>query len=171
MPRHILILGAAALLLSASAPVGRAAIVMPRSVVGSGAGGGAGGSYQINGTVGQAAIGRLGGPSWLHEAGFWSGPPVPTAAETVPGTFWIGQNYPNPFNPTTTIRYSLAKAARVELKLYDPAGRQVALLVDADQAAGIQEVTLRADDLASGVYFYRLVAGDFRQTRKLVLLK
>jgi hypothetical protein len=168
MQRHILILGLLALLPASPA---LAQLAMPRSVVGSGAGGGAGGGYQINGTVGQAAIGRLGGPSWLLEAGSWSGPPVPTGAETVPGTFWIGQNFPNPFNPTTTIRYSLAKAARVELKLYDPTGRQVALLVDADQAAGIQEVTLRADDLASGVYFYRLIAGDFRETRKMLLLK
>ncbi|MBM4118674.1 T9SS type A sorting domain-containing protein [bacterium] len=170
MRQTFLILGAGALLLAAAVP-GRAAIVMPRSVIGSGAGGGAGGGYQINGTVGQAAIGRLGGPTWLHEAGFWSGPPVPTAAATVPNNFWIGQNYPNPFNPTTTIRYGLAKAGPVELSLYDPTGRRVAVLVNENQAAGVQEVTLKADDLASGVYFYRLVAGDFRQTRKLVLMK
>ncbi len=169
--RQLSMLLGATCLLAASAMPGRAAIVMSRSVVGSGAGGGAGSGYQINGTVGQAAIGRLGGPSWLHEAGFWSGPPLPTAAETVPGSFWIGQNYPNPFNPTTTIRYGLPKAARVELALYDPTGRRVALLVDEDQAAGVQEVTLRADDLASGVYFYRLVAGDYRETRKMLLVK
>jgi hypothetical protein len=171
MKRSILLLGLAALLIAATAPPGLAAIELPRSVVGGGGGGAGGGAYQIVGTVGQAAIGRLGGPSWLHEAGFWAGPPSPTAVDEIPAAPWLGQNYPNPFNPTTTIAYGLPKAARVELALFDPAGRRVALLVDEDQAAGRQEFTLRADELPSGVYFYRLVAGDFRETRKLVLLK
>ncbi len=170
MRTPLLLLGLAAALLAAASP-GLAVIEMPRSVVGGGGGGGSGGAYQIVGTVGQAAIGRLGGPSWLHEAGFWAGPPVPTAVDEIPAAPWLGQNYPNPFNPTTTIAYGLPKAARVELVLYDPSGRRVAVLVDQDQAAGRQEFTLRAGDLASGVYFYRLVAGDFRETRKLVLLK
>ena len=166
----LLMLGLAALLLAAASPA-LAVIEMPRSVVGGGGGGGSGGAYLINGTVGQAAIGRLSGPSWLHEAGFWAGPPVPTGAEELPAAPWLGQNYPNPFNPTTTIAYGIPKAARVELALYDPTGRRVALLVDQEQEAGRQEFTLRAETLASGVYFYRLVAGDFRETRKLVLLK
>lgn len=169
--RRLVIIGPGSLLILAlNLPV-FAQTQLPRSVVSSGAGGGSSGGYQINGTVGQAAIGRLSGPSWLHEAGFWSGPPIPTAAEGTPAVFWLGQNYPNPFNPTTTIRYGLPKSAHVELRLFDPTGREVGVLVDAEQAAGQQEVTLRADDLPSGIYFYRLVAGDFRETRKLVLLK
>jgi hypothetical protein len=170
MRRALLIFGLVAALLAAASPA-LAAIEMPRSVVGGGSGGGGGGAYQIVGTVGQAAIGRLAGPAWLHEAGFWAGPPSPTAADEIPAAPWLGQNYPNPFNPTTTIAYGLPKAARVELKLYDPTGRLVAVLVDQQQDAGRQEFTLRAETLASGVYFYRLVAGDFRETRKLVLLK
>jgi hypothetical protein len=170
MRRALQIFGLVAALLAAASPA-LAAIEMPRSVVGGGSGGGGGGAYQIVGTVGQAAIGRLPGPAWLHEAGFWAGPPSPTAADEIPAAPWLGQNYPNPFNPTTTIAYGLPKAARVELKLYDPTGRLVAVLVDQQQDAGRQEFTLRAETLASGVYFYRLVAGDFRETRKLVLLK
>lgn len=170
MRTPLLLLGLAAALLAAASP-GLAAIELPRSVIAGGGGGAGGSAYQIVGTVGQAAIGRLGGPSWLHEAGFWAGPPSPTAADEIPAAPWLGQNYPNPFNPTTTIAYGLPKSAHVELALYDPAGRRVAVLVDADQAAGRQEFTLRADALPSGVYFYRLVAGDFRETRKLVLLK
>jgi len=170
MRTPLLLLGLAAVFLTAASP-GLAAIEMPRSVIGCGGGGAGGGAYQLVGTVGQAAIGRLGGPSWLHEAGFWAGPPSPTAVDEIPAAPWLGQNYPNPFNPTTTIAYGLPKAAHVELALYDPTGRRVAVLVDADQAAGRQEFTLRADDLASGVYFYRLIAGDYRETRKLVLLK
>jgi hypothetical protein len=170
MRTPVLLLGLVAALLAAASP-GLAAIQMPRSVVASGGGSAAGGAYQIVGTVGQAAIGRLAGPGWLHEGGFWAGPPSPTAVHEIPAAPWLGQNYPNPFNPTTTIAYGLPKAAPVELALYDPAGRRMALLVDEEQAAGRQEFTLRADELPSGVYFYRLVAGDFRETRKLVLLK
>jgi len=80
-------------------------------------------------------------------------------------------NYPNPFNPTTTIKYDLPTASRVSLKVYDILGREVRNLVDGFRNAGSHEVTLNATDLSSGVYFYRLNAGDFVETKRLLLLR
>ena len=86
------------------------------------------------------------------------------------------QNYPNPFNPTTTISYSIPSvgtghAPTVQLKIYDILGRDVATLVNKEQSSGNYIVTFNASRLASGIYFYTLRAGDFVQTKKLVLMK
>ncbi len=89
----------------------------------------------------------------------------------VPSQVNLDQNYPNPFNPRTTIRFALPKAARVSLKVYDILGREVATLLDGFSEAGEKSVEFKASHLASGVYFYRLMAGDFVETKKLVLLK
>jgi len=165
-PRRLL---AVAVLLLGT-PAG-AQIQMPRSVLGSGAGGGTGANGSVDGTLGQPAIGRFAGPAWLHEAGFWAGPPFPTPAGEAPLVFGLDQNFPNPFNPVTTIRYTLPVAGHTDLRLYDVGGRELARLVDADEAAGGHAVTLHADGLASGVYFYRILAGRHRETRKLILLR
>ncbi|HXF99332.1 MAG TPA: T9SS type A sorting domain-containing protein [Bacteroidota bacterium] len=89
----------------------------------------------------------------------------------VPLHFELFQNYPNPFNPTTTIRYALPRSARVNLSIYNILGQHIATLIDETQEAGVKTVTFHADNLASGVYFYRLEAGNFVQTKKLVLLR
>lgn len=86
-------------------------------------------------------------------------------------SYALAQNYPNPFNPTTTIQYSLANAGNVSLKIYDVLGREVANLVNGRQAAGEYTVQFNAANLASGIYFYRLQAGDFVQTKKMMLVK
>jgi len=80
-------------------------------------------------------------------------------------------NYPNPFNPTVQISFSLSKAARVTLVVFNTTGQQVAALVDEQKDAGEHTVTWNGSDFASGVYFYRLTAGDFAETKKMVLLK
>ena len=80
-------------------------------------------------------------------------------------------NYPNPFNPRTTIYYSLPKSGKVQLSIYDLKGYEVARLIDGEQPAGYRQVTWDASEVASGIYFYRLTAGDFVLTRKMVLLK
>jgi len=87
--------------------------------------------------------------------------------------FLLGQNYPNPFNPETFIVYSLGFRGYVTLKLYDVLGNEVATLVDEEKAAGSYEYKLSTPNLklSSGVYFYRLQAGDFTATKKMVLLK
>jgi hypothetical protein len=89
----------------------------------------------------------------------------------LPLTFALDQNYPNPFNPTTTVRYDLAKTTDVSLRVYNMQGQMVRELVSGLQNAGRYELQFNADNLASGVYVYHLQAGDFSQTRKMVLMK
>ncbi|HOJ18417.1 MAG TPA: T9SS type A sorting domain-containing protein [Ignavibacteriaceae bacterium] len=89
----------------------------------------------------------------------------------IPKTFALMQNYPNPFNPTTTISYQIPAESNVKLLLFSVTGEQVRELVNSNQSAGRYNVTLDASGLASGTYIYRLVAGDFVSTKKLVVLK
>ncbi len=90
---------------------------------------------------------------------------------TIPTTYNLFQNYPNPFNPSTEIRYDLSARARVVLKVFDMLGREVATLVDGIKEAGSHDVIWNAGRSASGVYFYRLQAGDFVRIRKMVVLR
>jgi photosystem II stability/assembly factor-like uncharacterized protein len=95
----------------------------------------------------------------------------PNLIAQIPNQFALEQNYPNPFNPTTTISYQLPAIATVELKIFDVLGRDVQTLVNERQSAGIHSVIFDARDLSSGVYFYRLQAGNYRASKKLLLLK
>jgi hypothetical protein len=88
-----------------------------------------------------------------------------------PATSVLIQNYPNPFNPTTVISYQLPVASNAELGVYDLLGREVAMLVNERKPPGSYEVTFNATALTSGVYFYRLTAGSFVQTRKMLVIK
>ncbi|HKJ46650.1 MAG TPA: T9SS type A sorting domain-containing protein [Balneolales bacterium] len=90
---------------------------------------------------------------------------------TIPSDFRLGQNYPNPFNPTTTIRYKIPARAHVRLMIYNVLGQRVKTLVNKEEAPGQYSVQFKALRLDSGVYLYRLRAGNFVQTKKLVLLK
>jgi hypothetical protein len=86
-------------------------------------------------------------------------------------TFVLNQNYPNPFNPTTTISYSIAGDSHVSIKIYDIMGAEVAELVNIQQPAGNYQVSFDASNLSSGIYFYRLNAGDYTSVKKMTLLK
>ncbi len=90
---------------------------------------------------------------------------------TLPEAYALDQNYPNPFNPSTTITFSLPHASHVSLKVFDLLGQEVATLVNGNQTAGPHEVTFNAAGLSSGVYFYKLVSGDFAQVKKMSLVK
>jgi Zn-dependent metalloprotease len=93
-------------------------------------------------------------------------------SETVPPDhFALYQNYPNPFNPSTTIEFALPKPAFVTLKVYNLLGEQVATLVSEQRSAGIHKLNWDARGLASGVYLYRLEAGEFMQTKKSILMR
>ena len=92
-------------------------------------------------------------------------------SNSVPNNFKLYQNYPNPFNPTTIINFEIPKAGDVRLTIYDVLGRLVKILVNEHKTPGKYSYTFNASGLASGVYFYSLTAGDYRDTKKLVLLK
>jgi hypothetical protein len=89
----------------------------------------------------------------------------------IPKAFALQQNYPNPFNPSTTIRYDLPKTSHVTLKVFNALGQEVVTVTDELQEEGHKAVEFDASHLPSGVYFYRLQAGDFVQTKKLILLR
>ncbi len=97
----------------------------------------------------------------------------------LPSKFSLSQNYPNPFNPATTIKYTVPVAVKtlhatsqlVQLKIYDVLGKEVVTLVNKQQSPGNYSVTFNASNLPSGIYFYKLTAGNFSQIRKMILLK
>jgi hypothetical protein len=97
--------------------------------------------------------------------------PVVEVEVEVPNTFALSQNYPNPFNPVTQIRYQLPVNSQVKLMIFSITGELVTTLVDENQPAGNYTVPFDASALASGTYIYRLVAGDFVSTKKMVVLK
>jgi len=95
----------------------------------------------------------------------------PTSSISTPLEFSLFQNYPNPFNPTTTIEYSLKEAGNVKLVVYDLIGRQVKTVVNSRKSAGQHRVSFSAGALSSGIYFYRLEAGNYTETKKMLVLK
>jgi hypothetical protein len=90
---------------------------------------------------------------------------------TIPAEFTLEQNYPNPFNPSTTIRYSVPSESKIKLSVFDVSGSEIETLVNQQQPAGNYSVEFNASHLSSGIYYYRMSAGSFSQTRKLILLK
>lgn len=94
----------------------------------------------------------------------------PIAGE-VPVNYSLQQNYPNPFNPVTNIKFSIPKAGFVKLVIFDVTGREISTLVSQSMKAGNYVVDFDASSLTSGVYFYRIEAGEYRQTKKMVLIK
>jgi hypothetical protein len=101
---------------------------------------------------------------------FWNGD-AGAEKPPVPQTFALDQNYPNPFNPSTTIHYAVPTAGQVTLRVFDVTGREVATLDEGTRQPGRYSVVWDASDVAGGVYFYRLTAPGFTETRSVVLLK
>ncbi|HMQ79773.1 MAG TPA: T9SS type A sorting domain-containing protein [Ignavibacteria bacterium] len=89
----------------------------------------------------------------------------------IPGNFSLEQNYPNPFNPSTLIKYSVAENVSVRLSVYDVLGREVAVPVNEFKTAGSYEVSFNGDNLGTGVYYYRIDAGSFTETKKMLMIK
>ncbi len=112
-------------------------------------------------------------PAFVWLANYVKNNPMAVRDDThgQPSSFTLDQNFPNPFNPTTNIRYSIPFATKVVLRVYDILGREVRTLVNTVQAPGQYTVTLNAQRLASGVYFYRINAGDFSATKKFVVVR
>lgn len=103
-------------------------------------------------------------PVTVALSGLYSGPEVPDV-------FALNQNYPNPFNPSTEIAFDLPTASHVELTVFNILGQKVETLVDSEREAGSYTVTWDASPYSSGVYFYRISAKDFTETKKMLMLK
>jgi hypothetical protein len=121
-------------------------------------------------------------PIWsrLHggQLSVWTAPLIDTTSVTIvdsesfePKEYFLFQNYPNPFNPSTTISYQLPKAEFVTVKIFDTIGNEVKTIVKENKPAGVHEVNFDASQLSSGIYLYRIDAGTFHQSKKMLLVK
>ena len=140
------------------------------------------GSLEIDGSVYVAPAYDIEGNSRpdpqgsMPDMGAYESPIGPDAVEIEPDrdlplSFMLDQNYPNPFNPSTTITYQVPNPAEVELSIYNLLGQKVATLVSKKQPAGQYQVEWDASGLASGIYYYMIKAGEFRQVKKMVLVR
>ncbi|MFH0990089.1 MAG: endo-1,4-beta-xylanase [bacterium] len=120
-----------------------------------------------------SGVNAYGEGSFSPAAGFQTGDLISGTEEqqAIPMNFSLAQNYPNPFNPSTTIEFSLPIESKVKLSVFDLLGREVAVLVDDNKSAGTYRTTWDEKGFSSGMYYYRLQAGEFVQTKKLLLLK
>ena len=96
---------------------------------------------------------------------------VDGSSKDLPTRFVLRQNHPNPFNPSTNIIYSIPQNVKVQIKIFDILGNEIETLINEEKPAGTYKITWNAENLPSGVYFYQLRAGDFVQTKKMLLLK
>ncbi len=96
---------------------------------------------------------------------------IESIAEQMPGDFILYQNYPNPFNPSTKIKFELKNRSFVQLSIFDMLGREITKLVDGEFESGSHEVTFDAKELASGIYFYKILVGNKQEVKKLILSK
>ena len=96
---------------------------------------------------------------------------VEDAQNPIPTEYKLDQNYPNPFNSSSVIKYSVPKSSQVTLKIFNTLGEEIETLVNEEKSAGTYELNWNAANLPSGVYFYRLQAGDFFETKKMIYLK
>ena len=96
---------------------------------------------------------------------------IKNITNSIPTEYKLDQNYPNPFNPTTKITYQLPEKSIVTLKVYDILGKEIVELVNETREAGNHEVIFNVNNLSSGIYYYQIKAGDFIQSKKMLLIK
>ncbi|MCK6606343.1 MAG: T9SS type A sorting domain-containing protein [Ignavibacteriaceae bacterium] len=132
-------------------------------------------NFSVKGVMGEYASGKAESPGYGLLLGSVNGVGIITDLDEnlteMPYTPELSQNYPNPFNPSTTIRFTVAKEADVKLVVYDMLGAEVETLVSEQKLPGTYTVKFDGSRLASGVYIYRLSAGDFVSVKKLMLMK
>jgi hypothetical protein len=146
------------------------------NVVGIGGGDMSSASYRAGTTIGQTAVGFITSTSYQGFIGFWQIDTVSTGisedahwSATEPLVTMLGAPYPNPCPGQATIRYSLASASRVDIRLFDLSGRASSTLVSSAQPAGRYSLHLDAQRLADGIYFLKMRTPDYQATRKLVI--
>lgn len=143
-------------------------------LIASGGGRLTGTSFSITGSAGQSAIGLLSG-EYRIQAGFWfEAFHMPAAAPEVEGilplTYALAPSFPNPSHLPTTIRFALPRTSHVSIRLFDVSGRQIGVLMDRTVEPGYHSLKLDSFGLRSGIYYCQMVAGGFKQTRRLVIL-
>ena len=153
-----------------------AQLQVPISVFSNGGSSISGGNYQINGTLGQSLIGSVGSSNNMNLIGFWYTTEgfvtdIQEEQNPLPTEYFLSQNYPNPFNPATKIKYGVKERNNIKIAIFNTIGEEVKILANELKEPGSYEIEFNASSLPSGVYFYRLQAGDFVQTRKMILLK
>lgn len=147
------------------------------SVIGSGGEKSSNESFILTGTVGESFIGSSVNASNQNFAGFWYVyyndviTSVEDQQEIIPTVFKLEQNYPNPFNPSTIIKFAVPEKSNVLIKIYDILGGEVATLVNEELETGWYERSFNASSLASGIYIYRMNAGNFISTKKMLMVK
>lgn len=137
------------------------------------------GSALVRSALGQPFAGNANGSNSAVESGFLADTGLvsfPTLGvkdmpEGVPVAYSLRQNYPNPFNPSTSISFGVPGRTHVFLRIYNLLGQLIATLVDDDRSPGVYSVTWDAGNMPSGMYFYRLEAGKFMETKKMVLVR
>lgn len=151
---------------------------IPVSVISSGGEKISSASYILSSTVGEPFIGKTVNVSNQHNVGFWYvyNQSTITAVETeedatIPSVFKLDQNYPNPFNPSTVIKFGVPERSNVLLKIYDILGEEVATLVKEEMDAGWYSIDFNASGYSTGVYIYRMQAGNYINTKKMILVK
>lgn len=167
-----LLIAVSCIALSAASAFAQYTIVT--SVIGSGGGPMSNNTYVMNGTVGQAVIGLTSGSVYNAEQGFWHSLSLTQDVRPIGGAngYDLEQNFPNPFNPSTVIRFSIPERVKVTLKVMNLLGEEVKRLIDGEfYDAGTYDVDFLDTGLPSGTYVYRLEAGNFVKSRKMVLAK
>ena len=150
---------------------------MPISVISSGGEKQSNSSYSLVGSLGLMGVGQMTNTTHTMQAGFWNAyyqaviVNVEDEEAGLPMTYKLEQNYPNPFNPSTIIKFAVPERSMVQIKIYDILGSEIVTLVNEEMEMGWYEKVFNASGYASGMYIYRMQAGDYISTKKMLLVK
>ena len=134
-------------------------------------------NFFLNSTIGESFIGKTSGTANQHNVGFWDVykqnaiTKVEKEDETIPTSFKLEQNFPNPFNPSTIIKFGVPERSSVVIKIFDILGGEVMTLINEEMEAGWYSREFNAPNYSSGIYIYRMQAGTYVNTRKMILIK
>ncbi len=149
---------------------------IPFTVISSGGGYQANSSYMLTSTVGQTIIGKSENTNHQALTGFWQMYLQNVLLDVnredaLPLEFKLEQNYPNPFNPSTIIKFGIPERSNVQIKIYDLLGSEVITLLNQELGKGWYDLTFNASRFSSGFYIYRMEAGNYISTRKMLIIK